>query len=108
LPSFGGGHLASEECDAAQSVLSRPVYFNLQRYEEAIHTIHGMQNPTEGRRLLAASYGQLGRIGEARAEAAKVLQAHPDFSIERWAAVQPDKDAADVAHFVEGLRKAGF
>jgi adenylate cyclase len=83
-------------------------YFNLQRYEEAIHTIHGMQNPTEGRRLLAASYGQLGRIVEARAEAAKVLQAHPDFSVERWAAVQPDKEAADVAHFIEGLRKAGF
>jgi adenylate cyclase len=83
-------------------------YFNLQRYEEAIHTIHGMQNPTEGRRLLAASYGQLGRIEEARAEAAKVLQAHPDFSIERWAMVQPDKDAADAAHFIEGLRKAGF
>jgi TolB-like protein/class 3 adenylate cyclase/Flp pilus assembly protein TadD len=83
-------------------------YFNLKCYEEAIHTIHGMQNPTEGRRLLAASYGHLGRMEEARAEAAKVLQAHPDFSIERWAAVQPDKDAADVAHFVEGLRRAGF
>jgi adenylate cyclase len=83
-------------------------YFNLKRYDEAIQTIHGMQNPTEGRRLLAASYGQLGRIEEARAEAAKVLQAHPDFSLDRWAAVQPDKDSADVAHFVEGLRKAGL
>lgn len=83
-------------------------YFNLKRYEEAIQTIRGMQNPTEGRRLLAASYGHLGRLEEARAEAAKVLQAHPDFSVERWAAVQPDKDAADVAHFIEGLRKAGF
>ncbi len=83
-------------------------YFNLKRYEEAIHTIHGMQNPTEGRRLLAASYGQLDRLEEARAEAAKVLQAHPDFSVEQWATVQPDKDADDVAHFVEGLRKAGL
>jgi TolB-like protein/Flp pilus assembly protein TadD len=83
-------------------------YFNLKRYDEAIQTLHGMQNPTEGRRLLAASYGQLGRIEDARAEAAKVLQAHPDFSVDRWAAVQPDKDSADVAHFVEGLRKAGL
>jgi tetratricopeptide (TPR) repeat protein len=83
-------------------------YFNLKRYDEAIQTLHGMQNPTEGRRLLAASYGHLGRIEEARAEAAKVLQAHPDFSVERWAAVQPDKDSTDVAHFVEGLHKAGL
>jgi TolB-like protein/Flp pilus assembly protein TadD len=83
-------------------------FFNLQRYEDAIQTLHGMQNPTEGRRLLAASYGHLGRIEEARTEAAKVLQAHPDFSLDRWAAVQPDKDSSDVAHFVEGLRKAGF
>jgi TolB-like protein/class 3 adenylate cyclase/Flp pilus assembly protein TadD len=83
-------------------------YFNLKRYEEAIHTIQGMQNPTEGRRLMAASYGHLGRLTEARTEAAKVLQAHPDFSVDHWAAVQPDKDAADVEHFVEGLQKAGL
>jgi TolB-like protein/class 3 adenylate cyclase/Flp pilus assembly protein TadD len=83
-------------------------YFNLKRYEEAIKTLHGMQNPTEGRRLLAASYGHLGRIEEARAEASKVLEAHPEFNLDRWAAVQPDKDSSDVGHFIEGLRKAGF
>jgi adenylate cyclase len=83
-------------------------YFNLKRYEEAIHAVQGMQNPTEGRRLLAASYGHLGRLEEARAEAAKVLQAHPDFSVDQWAVVQPDKEAADVTHFIEGLRKAGL
>ena len=41
-------------------------YFNLKRYDEAIQTIHGMQNPTEGRRLLAASYGQLGTPGGSK------------------------------------------
>ena len=83
-------------------------YFNLKRYDEAIRTIHGMQNPTEGRRLLAASYAHLGRLEEARAEAAKVLEAHPDFSIDRWAAVLPDKLSEDSIHFVEGMRKAGL
>jgi TolB-like protein/class 3 adenylate cyclase/Flp pilus assembly protein TadD len=83
-------------------------YFNLRRYDEAIQTLYGMQNPTEGRRLLAASYGHLGRIEEARFEATKLLRAHPNFSVEQWAAVQPDREAADVDHFVEGLRKAGL
>jgi adenylate cyclase len=83
-------------------------YFNLKRYDEAIHTIQKMQNPAEGRRLLAASFGQLGRIAEAREQAAKVLEAHPNFKVESWAAVQPDKYPDDSAHFVEGLRKAGL
>ena len=83
-------------------------YFNLGQYEEAIRTLQRMQNPAEGRRLLAASYAHLGRLNEAKAEATKVLEAHPDFSVEQWAAVQPDKYAEDAAHFAEGLRKAGL
>ncbi len=83
-------------------------YFNLERYEEAISTIQTMQNPTEGRRLLAASFGNLGRETEARAEAKKVLEAHPNFSVEAWAAVQPDKHEEDVARFVQGLKRAGL
>ncbi len=83
-------------------------YFNLKRYDEAIETIHKMQNPTEGRRLLAASYAHLGRIAEAKAEAEQVLKAHPNFSVDHWAAVQPDKYEDDVQHFKEGLEKAGL
>jgi TolB-like protein/class 3 adenylate cyclase/Flp pilus assembly protein TadD len=83
-------------------------YFNLRRYEEAIRTVQSMQNPTEGRRLLAASYAQLGQVDEARHHAQKVLEAHPNFSVERWGSVQPDRDEADLAHFLEGLRKAGL
>ncbi|MEM1300125.1 MAG: adenylyl cyclase, partial [Pseudomonadota bacterium] len=83
-------------------------YFNLKRYEDAINTIKTMQNPTEGRRLLAASYGLLGKEAEARAEADRVLEAHPNFSVDRWAEVQPDKFEEDVQHFVEGLRRAGL
>jgi adenylate cyclase len=83
-------------------------YFNLKRYDEAIQTIQKMQNPTEGRRLLAASFGQLGRLSEAKEQAAKVLEAHPNFSVDNWATVQPDKYPEDSAHFIEGLRKAGL
>ena len=83
-------------------------YFNLKRYEDAVDTLLCMHNPTEGRRLLAASYGQLGRTSEAREQAAKVLEAHPSFSLERWASNQPDKYSEDLEHFVDGLKKAGL
>ncbi len=83
-------------------------YYNLKRYDEAIEAVLRMHNPTEGRRLLAASYAQLGKTREAQEQAAKVLRAHPNFSIGRWASVQPDKYEEDLEHFVEGLKKAGL
>lgn len=83
-------------------------YFNLKKYDEAVDTLLYMHNPTEGRRLLAASYAHLGRDTEAKAEATKVLEAHPNFSLKHWANIQPDKYSDDVAHFVEGLKKAGL
>jgi tetratricopeptide (TPR) repeat protein len=83
-------------------------YYNLHRYEEAIRAVESMQNITEGRRVLAASYAQLGRLEEARQHARKVVEAHPNFSVERWVRVLPDRLEADSAHFAEGLRRAGL
>ena len=83
-------------------------YFNLRRYEEAVSTLLTMQNPTEGRRLLAASYAYLGREREARAEAERLREAHPDFSVDHWAQVLPDRHEEDALHYVEGLRMAGL
>ncbi len=83
-------------------------YFNLKQYEDAIHTIQTMQNPTEGRRLLAASYAYLGKDTQARMEADYIRKAHPNFDVSLWAAVQPDKYEDDMAHFFEGLKRAGL
>jgi len=83
-------------------------YFNLKRYDEAIATLIRMHNPAEGRRLLAASYAHLGDTSKAKEQAAKVIEAHPNFSLDHWARVQPDKYQDDVEHFVEGLKKAGL
>ncbi len=83
-------------------------YFNLKRYDDAIATIQKMQNPTEGRRILAASYAHLGRMDEAHFEADRVRKAHPNFVAERWATVQPDKYDEDVEHFLDGLKRAGL
>lgn len=83
-------------------------YFSLKQYDQAINTIQKMQNPTEGRRILAASYAYLDRLSEARAQADLVREAHPNFSVDRWASVQPDKFEHDVQHFFEGLKRAGL
>ena len=63
---------------------------------------------TEGRRLLAASYAYLGDMEKARFEAGKVMEAFPNFSLDHWIKVLPDKDSAETEHFVEGLRRAGL
>lgn len=83
-------------------------YYNLQRYEDAIQAVSGMQNPREGQRILAASHAQLGHTSAARAHAEKVLEAHPDFNLDHWARIQPDRQNDATLHFIEGLKKAGL
>ncbi len=83
-------------------------YYNLRRYEDVIETVNKMNNPTEGQRMLAASHAQLGNMEMARLIADKHREAHPNFSLSRWAKVLPDRLEDDTQHFVEGLKKAGF
>ncbi len=83
-------------------------YYNLKAYEEVIDVVRRMHNPTEGYRLLAASYAQLGKIEKARFCAEKVMEAHPHFSLKHWRTVLPDKNPDETEHFLEGLRKAGL
>lgn len=83
-------------------------YYNLKQYDAVIDTLTKMNNPTEGQRMLAASYAQLGHMDQARDMAARHREAHPNFSLDRWAKVQPDRLEEDTQHFVEGLKKAGF
>jgi adenylate cyclase len=83
-------------------------YFNLKKYEEAIKTLKRMNSPTEGRRLLAASYAYLGNQEQAKFQASKVLEAYPNFSLAHWENVQPDVNPEDTEHFVHGLKLAGL
>jgi len=83
-------------------------YYNLKQYQNAIDAVDQMNNPTEGCRILAASYAQLGQLDIARIHAQKTLEAHPDFSLEHWQTMMPDKRAEDSMAFAEGLRKAGL
>ena len=61
-----------------------------------------------GRLMLAAAYGQAGRIDDAEWEAAEVLSLLPDFSIETVRHTMPYKNPMDMERYIDGLRKAGL
>ena len=69
-----------------------------------------LRNPETdaSRALLAASYGQMGLIEEAREAWRELLRVNPDYSLEQRRKVLPYKNPDDFERFVEGLRKAGL
>ena len=76
--------------------------------DDVIATVQRMQNPDEGRRLMAANYAHLGMMAEARTQAQEVLRLHPGFRIEHWSDRPPYKDQAVFGRYIDGLRKAGL
>lgn len=86
--------------------------FQLGRYEEAVVILKRrlVRNPATdiSRVLLAASYGHLGRLAEARGEWEQVFRINPDYSLEHRRKVLPYKNPADFERIVDGLRKAGL
>lgn len=83
-------------------------YFHLGDYEKTISTLLKMRDQSEGHRLLAASYALLGRQADAERHAAAVMEAHPNFTIEKWRKVPPNKYPEDLEVFIDGLRRAGL
>ena len=77
-------------------------------YQEAIQTLHQMRDKSEAHRLLASSYAHLGLMEQATYHAQQVLRIHPNFSLEHWRNVPPNKDPRENELFIEGLRKAGL
>ena len=80
-----------------------------RQYAAAIGTLRKEETyRTMSRRFLAASLAQLGRLDEARREAEMFMLNNPHFTSSHWAATQPFRDEAALAHFVDGYRKAGL
>ena len=85
-------------------------YFQLGRYEEAINflKLRLIRKPDTdiSRVLLAASYGHLGQVDEAKVQWAEAVRINPDYSLEHRRQSLPYKDPTDFDRVAEGLRKA--
>ena len=86
--------------------------FSLGQYEVAAQLLRDRiaRNPytDSSRMLLAACYGQLGRLDDARATWAALLEVNPDFSLIQRERVMPYKNPGDFQRIVEGLTKASL
>ena len=81
--------------------------FTARRYDEALQVLEKTLNP-QSRRLLSVTYAQAGRLEQARAAGRAYLEVEANFSIKRWAELEPYEIHADFWHYVQGLRKAGL
>ncbi|MGH6891467.1 MAG: tetratricopeptide repeat protein [Dongiaceae bacterium] len=92
--------------------VSALAHFGIGRYETAVDALLKRialnPNTDASRMLLAACYGHLGRVDEARAAWAELLRVNPGFSLAQRARVLPFRDAADFQRITDGLAKAGL
>jgi TolB-like protein/DNA-binding response OmpR family regulator len=135
-PNFAEGHLAiahilfySDNASAAINMIDAymrldPLYkefalyflaearLALGQFDEAIAALKQRleRNPNSetSYALLAACYGHLGKVAEARSAWAEVMRIAPDFSIERRRRILPFKSPEAFEHRIEGMRKAGL
>jgi adenylate cyclase len=87
-------------------------HFLAGRYEEAIAVLERVlnRNPNvwPAHVYITASYVELGREEEARAQAEKLLKIHPHFSMESAEQKVPYKDQGVLERLGDSLRKAGL
>jgi adenylate cyclase len=112
LPCFERAIALDPLCPGMWLHFQGQVYFQLRRYEEAVSVLKSriLRNPeTDASRvLLAASYGQMGRLDEARVEWRETLRVNPDYSLQRRRKVLSYKNPDDLESLVDGLLKAGL
>jgi adenylate cyclase len=97
---------------AASSALGLAHYM-LKQYEQALPALRDCvaraPNLRAGHSWLAATYAQLGRMDEARAEAAAALRIQPNYSIAQTTrGALALRSPEDGEHLFDGLRKAGL
>ncbi len=87
-------------------------HFVLGQYHDAIAALKRriIRNPNTdaSRILLAAAYGHVGLLDEARTQWDEAHKINPDYSLDHRRKILPYKDSADFERIVEGLRKVGL
>jgi len=87
-------------------------HYVLKEYAQALPALRDCvsraPNLLAGHFWLAATYAQMGRMEDARGEAAEILRVQPTYSIGGSQRAMAFKNAEDDQHYVDGLRKAGL
>ena len=87
-------------------------YRCIGQYEQAVQyykrLLQDQPNHFLGNAGLTATYSQMGRMEDARAQAAEVLRVDPKFSLERYSKTLRYKNLADKERYIDALRKAGL
>jgi tetratricopeptide (TPR) repeat protein len=87
-------------------------YREVERYEEAI--VWGekavQKNPKNiiSRVTLCSIYSLKGRMHEARVQAKEIMRLNPNFSVERLARTDPQKNQVVKKRYIDALRRAGL
>jgi len=112
LPCFERAMALDPLCPGMWLHFQGQAYYQLQRYVEAEavlkRRIFRTPETDASRVLLAATYGQMGRLNEAREQWREALSVNPNYSLEHRRKVLPYKSPADFEAVVDGLRKAGL
>ena len=87
-------------------------YRNVEKYEEATQWAERavQQNPDNvlSRIVLCSVYSESGRMDEARAQAKEIMRLNPNFSLERLARTNPQKNQVLKQRYTDALRRAGL
>lgn len=75
-------------------------------YAAASKSFGRMKEPEGASRFIAAVEAMNGNLGEAHRQRDIFLRSHPDFRLADY--MVPQRRAEDRAHYLEGLRRAGF
>jgi TolB-like protein len=87
-------------------------YRMIGQYEQAVEyykrLLQDQPDHFLGNAGLTATYCEMGRLEEARTQAAEVLRVDPKFSLERYSTTLRYKNPADKERYIDALRKAGL
>lgn len=83
-------------------------HFDKSDYAEAIRILSQMSDRTEAHRMLTASYALMGENQLAIRSARELLASHPEFSLDHWSKVPPDKNPEPRERLMAGLKLAGL
>lgn len=82
--------------------------FFLRDYQAALDYLQRMQDKEPALRLMAACAAMMGDRVAAERYRRGALAIHPDFRIEQWTSIMPQRGQDDLRHYAEALKRAGF